>query len=469
MKAYGIVALAAALSLAACGGGGEPTAAQASAQAQAEVLMRPLAQALQAQPQAAAAVAPDSGTAMLRVYQALYGGAPSYNEYAFRSSFDTSGSTFASQYAADFSGMSDDALATQVLGNLGISLQSVNASAYTALQFALTQMFAAYGRSARGQIVANLANLLAGLESNATYGGAARSFNTQVSSNASYANSPSNTTSTRRTTGSTSSSSGGTSSYQSAYNACYVGTPALYSSTYCQAYANAIVAGAGAAAANQAGADAARSNVGNIGMGGTVSSVGTPNPNVSGSSGSSGGASGSSAPSYNSAYAECYNGTPALYSTTYCSAYATARASGQSASAANLAGATAANSNVGNVGTGQTITATGTPRSGSTGSGSTSGTSSGSTSGSTSGSSSGSGSSGGDLNAARQCQNQTYLGGWDNDQYDSYARLAQFDACLHRAGFNEYDSEGRSVCNILAQLVRETRSTMRTTYCPYPY
>lgn len=442
-----------AATLAGCGGGSDSVP-----QAGADDLVRPLSQSLQAQPQALAAA--DSGTSMLRVYQAFYGGAPGYNEYTYRSNLATA-SSLGAQYASDFSGMSDDALASQVLANVGISLQSVNPSAYTALQYALAQMFAAYGRNARGQIVANLVGLLADLESNATFGTAARSFNAQVSSNAGYSSSPVNTASTRRTTGTPATSA---SSYQAAYNACYVGTPALYSSTYCQAYANAVVAGAGAAAANQAGADAARSNVGNIGMGGAVSSVGTPNPNISSaSSGSS--STGSGAPSYNSAYAECYNGTPALYSTTYCRAYATARAAGQSATAANLAGATAAGSNVGNVGTGQPVTASGTPRSG----GTTSGTSSGSTSGSSSGSTSGSSSSGGDLNAARQCQNQTYLGGWDNDQYDSYARLAQFDACLHRAGFTEYDSEGRSVCNILAELVRETRSTMRTQYCPYPY
>ena len=71
---------------------------------------------------------------------------------------------------------------------------------------------------------------------------------------------------------------GGTSTYQSAYNACYNGTPALYTSTYCSAYANAIVAGSTPAAANLAGAVAANSNVGNIGMGGTITATGTPTP-----------------------------------------------------------------------------------------------------------------------------------------------------------------------------------------------
>ncbi|MCR4298392.1 MAG: hypothetical protein NUV75_06530 [Gallionella sp.] len=71
---------------------------------------------------------------------------------------------------------------------------------------------------------------------------------------------------------------GGTSTYQSAYDACYNGTPALYTNTYCSAYANAIVAGSTPAAANLAGAVAANSNVGNIGMGETVTATGTPRP-----------------------------------------------------------------------------------------------------------------------------------------------------------------------------------------------
>ncbi|BBJ24380.1 hypothetical protein W01_23070 [Candidatus Nitrotoga sp. AM1P] len=64
--------------------------------------------------------------------------------------------------------------------------------------------------------------------------------------------------------------------YQSAYDACYIGTPLLYTSNYCAAYANAIVAGSTPLVANQAGAVAAGSNVGNIGMGGAITATGTP-------------------------------------------------------------------------------------------------------------------------------------------------------------------------------------------------
>lgn len=78
-------------------------------------------------------------------------------------------------------------------------------------------------------------------------------------------------------------STGGTVSYQTAYDACYVGTPLLYTGTYCAAYANAIVAGSTPAAANQAGAAAAGSNVGNIGMGQIITATGTPYSSASGS------------------------------------------------------------------------------------------------------------------------------------------------------------------------------------------
>ncbi|MFA6498437.1 MAG: hypothetical protein WC256_02090 [Desulfurivibrionaceae bacterium] len=67
-----------------------------------------------------------------------------------------------------------------------------------------------------------------------------------------------------------------TTAWQSAYNTCYVGTPALYTNVYCAAYADAIVAGSSPGVANIAGADAAGSNIGNIGMGGTITATGTP-------------------------------------------------------------------------------------------------------------------------------------------------------------------------------------------------
>ena len=165
---------------------------------------------------------------------------------------------------------------------------------------------------------------------------------------------------------STGTSTGAT--FQSAYDACYNGTPALYTVTYCTAYANAIVSGSSPADANIAGAVAAGSNVGNIGMGQPISSTGTPY-----TSGSTTGTSTGS--TFQSAYDACYNGTPALYTVAYCTAYANAIVSGSSPTDANIAGAVAAESNVGNIGMGQPISSTGTPYT----SGSTTGSSSTST------------------------------------------------------------------------------------------
>jgi alpha-tubulin suppressor-like RCC1 family protein len=160
-------------------------------------------------------------------------------------------------------------------------------------------------------------------------------------------------------------SAGSATSYQAAYDECYVGTPAYYTSTYCAAYANAIMAGSTLVDANQAGATAAGySVVGTAGMGETITITDTGTPYASGSG---------SATSYQAAYDSCYNGTPLLYTRTYCAAYANAIVAGSTPAAANQAGAVAAGSNVGNIGMGQTITATGTPYSGSTGSTSSTG------------------------------------------------------------------------------------------------
>ena len=163
---------------------------------------------------------------------------------------------------------------------------------------------------------------------------------------------------TGTTTGSTAPTPTVPPALQSAYNSCYIGTPPLYTGTYCSSYADTIGAGGTPAAANLAGATAASSNVGNIGMGGTITATGTPRP-----------ASTATAPvvvTLQAAFDSCYGGTPVLYTGNYCSAYAYEIFAGGTPAAANLAGATAAGSNVGNIGMGGTITATGIPRTGST-------------------------------------------------------------------------------------------------------
>lgn len=88
---------------------------------------------------------------------------------------------------------------------------------------------------------------------------------------------------------------------------------------------------------------------------------------------------------------------------------------------------------------------------------------------------SGSGSSGGNLTAAKACADLPYTGANGTPQVDSYAKLAQFDACLHRAGYPEYDAEGRSVCTIMKSLLQATNSNWSHPACNfntasgYPY
>lgn len=229
-----------------------------------------------------AAASQDTTSVVLRLHQAYYGTAPSSGDLSIYSSQLTSSGAAAvsSRFANDYAALSDSALAARVLDNLRINAVSVNSVAYTALSSALAQIFAAYGSGARAQVVLNLVNLLVDLESNATFGAAAVAYNAQVSANRTYSTSSSAfATQVVRT-----------ATYQAAYSECYVGTPALYTATYCAAYAAARDVGASATVANQMGAIAAGSNVGNIGTGGTITSTGTP---LSGT-GSTGSTSGTS-------------------------------------------------------------------------------------------------------------------------------------------------------------------------------
>ena len=137
------------------------------------------------------------------MYQALYGQAPSYNLLNSYSALATSdASAFAKNLTNNFAGTSSATLAKRVLDNLGVTTSSVTAlnakgqSEYSLLLDALTQMFEAYGVDARGQIILNATNLLAGLESDATYGAAAASYNAQASTNLSYSANPTNATGT---------------------------------------------------------------------------------------------------------------------------------------------------------------------------------------------------------------------------------------------------------------------------------
>ena len=171
--------------LAACGGNGSaeaPLAASAS------------------HPVAKAAVLTGGSGVAIHMYQALYGQAPSYamlNTYSALAATDAS--AFARSLTNGFASTSNNALARLVLDNLGVTAVSVTAlnskgqSEYALLLDALTQMFASYGADARGQIILNATNLLAGLESDATYGAAAAAYNNQAASNLSYSANPAST------------------------------------------------------------------------------------------------------------------------------------------------------------------------------------------------------------------------------------------------------------------------------------
>lgn len=176
----------ATLFLASCGGGAEPpvTAIETS-------VPRPAANA--------ATVSGGSAVAV-HMYQALYGLAPSnasLNTYTAQATADPS--AFARNLANNFASTSSTALAKLVLDNLGVTAMTVLAvngqgqSEYAILLDALGQMFTFYGPDARGQIILNATNLLAGLESDSTYGVTAVSYNNQATANFAYSSNSANT------------------------------------------------------------------------------------------------------------------------------------------------------------------------------------------------------------------------------------------------------------------------------------
>jgi chitinase len=174
------------LFLAACGGGDETPVAIIKTS-----VPHPVANA--------ATVSGGSGVAV-HMYQALYGMAPSNATLSAHTAQATSDpSAFARTLTNDFASTSSTALAKLVLDNLNVTAATVTAvnaqgqSEYTILLDALGQMFAFYGTDARGQIILNATNLLAGLESDATYGATAITYNNQASVNFSYSSNSAST------------------------------------------------------------------------------------------------------------------------------------------------------------------------------------------------------------------------------------------------------------------------------------
>jgi len=101
----------------------------------------------------------------------------------------------ANSFAAAYSNDTNAALATRVLGNLGVTAATIGATSYTTLATAVESAFAA-NPNARGQVALNLARLLTGLEADATYGAAATAFNNNAATAFTYSSNTANTTST---------------------------------------------------------------------------------------------------------------------------------------------------------------------------------------------------------------------------------------------------------------------------------
>ncbi len=182
--------VAATVVLSACGGGSEPPNA---------VLQAPIAHASAVRPAMQATRITGSVATAVRVFQALYGQAPSHDQLVAYTTQAANGPVFAASLVSSFANTSDANLALLVLKNLSITASTVPAvnrqgqSEYALLLDALGQYFAANGPAARGQIIIDVINILVGLESDATYGGAAITYNNQILANYSYGTDPSST------------------------------------------------------------------------------------------------------------------------------------------------------------------------------------------------------------------------------------------------------------------------------------
>lgn len=74
-----------------------------------------------------------------------------------------------------------------------------------------------------------------------------------------------------------------------------------------------------------------------------------------------------------------------------------------------------------------------------------------------------------ELAAVTAC-GSNYDGPNDDPQFDSFCKLAAFDACVHKAtGKATYDQDGHNSCKTLRGLMDATSSKYQCHYCPYPY
>ena len=184
-----IVEFMIAAALVACGGGTEPFASPPVAAIKATAPA----------PAKKATTVTGGNAVVIHLYQALYGMAPSNAlliDYGFQATNDAS--LFAKNLTDRFTTTSHADLAKLVLDNLGVTattVPAINAKGereYALLLDAVKQLFAAYP-TMRGQVILNMTDLLAGLESDATYGGAAIAYNSQAKSNLAYGSNSVNT------------------------------------------------------------------------------------------------------------------------------------------------------------------------------------------------------------------------------------------------------------------------------------
>lgn len=114
------------------------------------------------------------------------------NQVSTAGTTEASINAFANSFvSANANGLSDDALSTRVLTNMGVLPNPE-------LQAALKDYFAATGPASRGLVILQLGNALAGLEnatgSLAVYNAAAKAWNTEVAAAFTYSDNPANTT-----------------------------------------------------------------------------------------------------------------------------------------------------------------------------------------------------------------------------------------------------------------------------------
>ena len=176
------IVLLAVVAVSACGGGTEPVA----------VPPTPSIKATAPAPVKKATTVTGGNAVVIHMYQALYRMAPSNElllDYAFQANNDAS--TFVKNLTDRFATTSHADLAKLVLDNLGVTASTVPAinakgdSEYALLLDAVKQIFGVFP-TMRGQVILNMTDLLAGLESDATYGTAAIAYNTHALSNFRY-------------------------------------------------------------------------------------------------------------------------------------------------------------------------------------------------------------------------------------------------------------------------------------------